>query len=113
MLIGLINRHIKPYWPQLVLIVILQAGAQVAALTLPTIANIINNGVVTLDTHYVKTHSAVMLGVAAVQALCQIVAVYLAARTAMGFGRDVRDAVFDRALSFLSLIHISEPTRPY
>lgn len=101
MLIELINRHIKPYWPQLVLIVILQAGAQVAALTLPTInANIINNGVVTLDTHYVKTHSAVMLGVAAVQALCQIVAVYLAARTAMGFGRDVRDAVFDRALSF-------------
>ena len=67
MLIGLINRHIKPYWPQLVLIVILQAGAQVAALTLPTInANIIDNGVVTLDTHYVKTHSAVMLGVAAV-----------------------------------------------
>ena len=34
MLIGLINRHIKPYWPQLMLIVILQAGAQVAVGTM-------------------------------------------------------------------------------
>ena len=47
MLVKLINRHIKPYWPQLVAIVILQACAQVASLTLPTInANIINDGVV-------------------------------------------------------------------
>lgn len=101
MLVRLINRHIRPYWPQLVVILVLQAGAQVASLTLPTInADIINKGVVALDTGYVRSRSLFMLAVAAVQAVCQVCAVLLAARTSMAMGRDIRDAVFTRSLGF-------------
>ncbi|WP_027586983.1 ABC transporter ATP-binding protein [Acidipropionibacterium thoenii] len=101
MLVSLVSHHLRRYWPQLIVILLLQAGAQVAALTLPTInADIIDNGVVALDTGYVKSRSALMLAVAAGQAICQVVAVYFAALTAMGMGRDIRDAVFSRTLSF-------------
>ena len=34
------------------------------------------------------------------QIVCSIAATYLGAQTAMGFGRDVRGALFDRVLSF-------------
>src|SRR5690606_21704449 len=43
---------------------------------------------------------ALMLGVTAVQAVFSIGAVYLAARAAMGFGRDVRTALFHRVTEF-------------
>ena len=35
-----------------------------------------------------------MLGVTLLQVVCSIIAVYFGARTAMGFGRDVRAALF-------------------
>ena len=41
-----------------------------------------------------------MLGVSLVQIVCTIVAVYFGARTAMGFGRDVRAAIFHRVGTF-------------
>lgn len=103
MLVKLIGRYLRPYRWQVVLIVLLQIGAQVASLTMPTInADIINKGVVALNTGFVKSHSAIMLAVAAGQAACQIAAVYLAGMTAMGLGRDIRDSVFTRTLEFSS-----------
>lgn len=103
MLVKLVSHQLRRYWPQLVVILILQAGAQVASLILPTInASIIDKGVVGLNSDYVKSHSALMLAVSAVQAICQIVAVYFAAMVSMGMGRDIRDAVFTRTLSFSS-----------
>lgn len=103
MLVKLIGRYLKPYRAQLLLVLLLQIGAQVASLTMPTInAAIINNGVVALNTGYVKSHSAIMLAVAAGQAICQVIAVYFAARTAMSVGRDIRDDVFDRTIEFSS-----------
>ncbi len=41
-----------------------------------------------------------MLGVTLVQIICSIVAVYFGARAAMGFGRDVRAAIFHRVGEF-------------
>ena len=41
-----------------------------------------------------------MLAVSVVQIACSIVAVYFGSRTAMGFGRDVRGALFHRVGSF-------------
>ena len=41
-----------------------------------------------------------MLAVTLVQIVCSIAAVYFGARTAMGFGRDVRGAIFDRVGGF-------------
>ncbi len=63
-------------------------------------ADIINNGVVKGDTNYIISIGALMLGVTAVLGVCSLVAVYLAAKVAMGFGRDVRLAVFRRVETF-------------
>ena len=41
-----------------------------------------------------------MLAVALVQIVCSIAAVYFGARTAMGFGRDLRAALFHRVADF-------------
>ncbi|QCV96020.1 ABC transporter ATP-binding protein [Acidipropionibacterium acidipropionici] len=103
MLVKLVGRYIRPYRWQVLVILLLQIGAQVASLTLPTInADIINKGVVALDTGFVKSHSAIMLAVAAAQAVCQVAAIYLAGMTAMGLGRDIRDTVFNRTIEFSS-----------
>ncbi len=97
----LIGRFLRPYWPQFALVVVLQFLATLAALELPTLnADIIDNGVAKGDTAYIWAHGALMLGVSLVQVLAQVGAVFLGARLAMGFGRDVRDAVFTRTLAF-------------
>ena len=41
-----------------------------------------------------------MLGVTVLQIVCTIIAVYFGARTAMGFGRDVRAALFHQVGTF-------------
>ena len=55
---------------------------------------------VTGDTGYIWRRGALMLAISLGQITCSIGAVYLAARTAMGFGRDVRAALFHRVGSF-------------
>lgn len=101
MLTQLVARHLRPYRLQVIVIVVAQICAQIAALTLPTInADIINQGVVRVDTGYVTSHSLLMLAVALGQTICQVIAVFLAAQVAMGMGRDIRDAVFTRTLGF-------------
>ena len=101
MLTKLVARHLRAYRLQVAIIIVTQVCAQIAALTLPTInADIINKGVVKVDTSYVTSHSLLMLAVALGQTICQVSAVFLAAQVAMGMGRDIRDAVFTRTLDF-------------
>lgn len=103
MLIKLIRRHLRPYWPLLAFIVVLQAIATAASLYLPTLnARIIDNGVSKGDTHYIWVHGGYMLAWSLAQVLAQVCVAYLGARMAMGFGRDVRAALFHRVLSFSS-----------
>jgi ABC-type multidrug transport system, ATPase and permease components len=52
------------------------------------------------DTGYILRTGAWMLGISTLQALGQILAVYVGARVAMAFGRDVRAAVFRRVIEF-------------
>src|SRR6188508_16481 len=71
------------------------------ALYLPSLnADIIDNGVITGDTGYIVRIGAVMLGVAFVQIVCSVGAVWFGAKTAMSFGRDVRSAIFHRVGTF-------------
>ena len=42
----------------------------------------------------------VMLGVTGLQVLCSIGAIYFGSRTGMGFGRDLRGAMFDHVTTF-------------
>ncbi len=101
MLVRLLREYLRPYRRPIVVIVVLQLFATLAALTLPSLnADIIDNGVATGDTGYIVRTGAMMLAVTLVQIVCSVIAVYFGARTAMGFGRDTRAAVFHRVGSF-------------
>ncbi|HET7326429.1 MAG TPA: ABC transporter ATP-binding protein [Nocardioidaceae bacterium] len=101
MLLRLLKSHLAPYRRPLLVVVVLQFAATMAALFLPSLnADIIDNGIATGDTGYIIRIGLVMLGVALVQISCTIGAVYVGARTAMSFGRDVRAALFHRVGSF-------------
>ena len=101
MLIKLVRNFLAAYRGPLTVVVGLQFIGTVMALYLPSLnADIIDNGVVTGDTGYIIRIGAVMLVVALVQIVCSVGAVWFGARTAMGFGRDVRAAIFHRVGTF-------------
>jgi len=82
-------------------VVVLQFFGTLASLYLPTLnAEIIDRGVALGDTGYIISTGGVMLLVTLVQIVCSIAAVYFGARTAMGFGRDVRAGLFARVGTF-------------
>ncbi len=101
MLIRLLRANLGPYVRPIMILIGLQLVATIAMLYLPTLnADIIDRGVVVGDTGYILRTGGIMLGITVVQILCSGAAVYFAAQTAMGVGRDVRAAVFDRVQSF-------------
>ena len=103
MLLRLLRERLRPYARPLALVVLLQFVGTMAALYLPSLnADIIDKGVATGDTGYITRTGAVMLAVSLVQIVCSGCAVYVGARTAMGFGRDVRAALFRRVGTFSS-----------
>ncbi|MBA3019479.1 ABC transporter ATP-binding protein [Propionicimonas sp.] len=100
-MIRLLVRYLRPYSGYLAAILGLQLVQATAALFLPTLnASIIDDGVATGNTGYIWMIGAVMLGVSLLQIVGQIGATWFGASTAMAFGRDLRQAIFDRALSF-------------
>lgn len=81
----------------------LQFVATIASLLLPSInADIIDKGIVLGDTPYILRRGGVMLAVALLQAGATILAVFLGARTAMAFGRDLRSKLFSHVSAFSS-----------
>jgi ATP-binding cassette, subfamily B, multidrug efflux pump len=102
-MIRLLARYLRPYTGYLIAVLALQLAQSAAALFLPSLnASIIDKGVATADTGYIWMIGAVMLVVSLVQIGAQIGATWFGARTAMAFGRDLRQGIFDRALSFSS-----------
>ena len=74
----------------------------IANLYLPDLnADIINNGVAKGDTDYILQTGALMLVVTLVLGVASIIAVYWGAKIAMGFGRDVRGAIFRKVETLL------------
>ena len=97
----LIFTHLKSYWRELLAILVLQVLATAMSLYLPNLnAQIIDDGVVKGDTDLIWRSGALMLLFSLVQAAGQIGATWFGALTAMSLGRDLRAAIFDRALSF-------------
>jgi ATP-binding cassette subfamily B protein len=91
----LLRRFLRPYRRQLGYVVALQLLGTIAALYLPSLnANIIDNGIAKGDTGYILRIGGWMLTVSLVQIVCSVTAVYFAARIAMGYGRDLRSALF-------------------
>ncbi|MFG3699631.1 ABC transporter ATP-binding protein [Micromonospora sp. NPDC047620] len=101
MLIRLLRTHLRPYRRALAAVLLLQFVGTMASLYLPSLnADIIDLGVARGDTDYIMRTGGWMLAVSLVQIVCSVAAVYLGARTAMGFGRDVRAAVFGHVNNF-------------
>jgi ATP-binding cassette subfamily B protein len=95
MLFRLLRSHLRAYKRELWLVVLFQGLQTTATLMLPTLnANIIDNGVVKGNTHYIWTEGSIMLAITFFQVCFAIVAVYYGSRAAMGFGRDVRRSLF-------------------
>lgn len=98
---SLLRLHLRPYRAQIAVVLALLLIQAIANLYLPDLnAEIINKGVVTGDTDEIVRTGGVMLLVTVALAITSVVAVYLAARVSMGFGRDVRSAIFRRVQAF-------------
>jgi ATP-binding cassette subfamily B protein len=106
-MIALLAAFLRPYWRPLVLVVGLLLVQAIANLYLPELnADIINNGVAKGDTDYILQTGAVMLAVTVVLGIVSVIAVFWASRVAMGFGRDVRGAIF-RAVESFSQVEVN------
>jgi ATP-binding cassette subfamily B protein len=80
---------------------VLLVAQTVGNLYLPNLnADIINNGVIEGNLHYILSTGEVMLAFTVVIGACAVVAVYWASRVAMGAGADIREAVFTRVQAF-------------
>lgn len=101
MLLALLRRHVQPYRGLLSVVAGLQVISTLASLYLPTInAAIIDEGVAVGDTTRIVHLGLVMLGVTALQVACAVGAVFFGSRASMGFGRDLRAAMFSHVLGF-------------
>ncbi|MBN9111810.1 MAG: ABC transporter ATP-binding protein [Pseudonocardia sp.] len=101
MLVRLLRTHLRPYSRPLLLVLLFQLVGTMASLYLPSLnADIIDKGIALGDTGYIVSTGGWMLLVTLVQIACSIAAVWYGSRTAMGFGRDVRTAVFHRVGEF-------------
>jgi ATP-binding cassette subfamily B multidrug efflux pump len=103
MLIRLLRTFLAAYRRSLLAVLILTLFGTMAALYLPHLnAEIIDEGVAKGDTNFIWRTGGIMLAVSLVQITSSIAAVYLGAKVAMSFGRDVRGAIFQRVLAFSS-----------
>ena len=100
-LLRLLWRYAKMSWLSLVLVVVFEAAAQLAALYLPTLnADIIDLGIAKGDIDAIWRLAGWMLLVSLANILALCAANYFAGRVAMRLARDVRTDVFDRVQSF-------------
>ncbi len=97
----LLRSHLRPYRRVLLAIVGLQAVQALASLYLPTLnADIVDKGILQGDNAYIRSVGLIMLGVTLVQVVFSVGAVYLSAKVAMSFGRDVRGDLFHQVTDF-------------
>lgn len=101
MLLALVRHHVRPYRGLLAVVAVLQVVSTLASLYLPTVnAAIIDDGVAAGDIGRIIDLGLVMLGVTALQVVCAVGAVFFGSRAAIGFGRDLRAAIFGHVLTF-------------
>ncbi|HEY6797309.1 MAG TPA: ABC transporter ATP-binding protein, partial [Kineosporiaceae bacterium] len=98
---SLLGRFLRPYRGQVVVVVLLLLLQAIGQLWLPSLnADIINQGVLTGDTDYILRQGVVMLAVTLLLGVASIIGSYYSALAAMGFGRDVRAALFRQVQNF-------------
>lgn len=101
MLLALLRQYVRPYRWLVAAVMTLQTISTLASLYLPTVnAAIIDDGVAKGDTGLIAELGLVMLAVTGLQVVCAVGAVYFGSRTGMGFGRDLRSAMFHHVTTF-------------
>ena len=101
MLLRLLRSHLTGYRRQLAAVIVLMTAQTAGSLYLPTLnADIINNGVVTGNLHYILRTGAVMVVITLALAVLAITGVYWASKVSMGVGADLREEVFVSVQSF-------------
>lgn len=100
-LLRLLWRYAKPSWLPLLLVVVFQVCAQLAALYLPTLnADIIDDGIAKGDIDAIWRLAGWMLLVSLANITALVAANYFSGRASMRLARDVRSDVFDRVQSY-------------
>jgi ATP-binding cassette subfamily B protein len=101
MLVPLLRTFLGRYRRLLYVVLGFQTIQAIASLYLPNLnSDIIDRGVMQSDSGYIWRMGGVMLLFTLVQLLFSVAAVYFGSRAAMGFGRDVRSALFHRVTEF-------------
>ncbi|AQA06523.1 ABC transporter ATP-binding protein [Mycobacterium sp. MS1601] len=101
MLAALLRQYVRPYRWLVGAVMVLQVISTLASLYLPGVnAAIIDDGIATGDTATIIRLGLVMLAVTALQVVCAVGAVYFGSRAGMGFGRDLRSAMFHHVTTF-------------
>jgi len=97
----LMRFFVRPYKGLIALVIVLQLAQVIASLFLPNLnGRIIDEGVAKANFGVIWSLGGVMLAMSVVQVAAMIGAAWCGARAAMSFGRDVRQAVFDKAIAF-------------
>ena len=94
-------RHLRPYAPAILVTLALVFASAIAELSLPAMmSTIVDEGIAKGDAAAIWRVGGRMLLVAFAGIAANLVGGFMASRTAMGFGRDLRSKVFARVSSF-------------
>ncbi|HBW36804.1 ABC transporter ATP-binding protein [Desulfosporosinus sp. BICA1-9] len=94
-------RFMKPYTAHIAVVIGLLFVQVLSDLYLPTLmADIVDYGIVNKDVPYIIKIGGLMLIIAAGGTVCAIIASYLSSKTAVGFGKIVREKIFNKVESF-------------
>lgn len=94
-------RYYKPYIPYIVLVLLLLFGQAMCELALPGyMSDIINNGIVKGDMHYIRTTGLIMIGISGITMICSVLVGFFSSRTAAFTSRKVRSDLFRKVTRF-------------
>jgi ATP-binding cassette subfamily B multidrug efflux pump len=97
----LLRTYLRPYRRSITILVVLLVAQTVGNLYLPNLnADIINNGVIKGNLHYILFTGFDMIGITVLVGVCAVIAIYYASRVAMGAGAQIREALFTRVQLF-------------
>ncbi len=101
MLVALLRQFVRPYRWLVAAVMALQLVSTLASLYLPTVnATIIDDGISKGDSATIVRLGVLMFAVTTLQVLCAVGAVYFGSRAGLGFGRDLRSAMFHHITTF-------------
>ena len=94
-------KYLKPYWWQVILLVLAMGAETYLTLQLPALmADIVNNGITNGDNGYILNIGLKMLGFTVAASLFALVTNYFSAKVGAAFTRDLRRDFYKKVISF-------------